>query len=127
MTNRRSFIRQTAAILGGLALHQNAQAAFLHAPSRVTNSQLPLLPDGPESEDDFWRQIRLAYSCSPSLINLNNGGVCPTPRATMDAQDYYNRMCNEAPSYYMWRILDQDREPLRQNLASLAGADPEEI
>jgi selenocysteine lyase/cysteine desulfurase len=27
----------------------------------------------------------------------------------------------------MWRIIDQGREPLRQKLANLAGADPEEI
>lgn len=69
----------------------------------------------------------MAYGASPSLINLNNGGVCPAPRATMDALDYYNRMCSEAPSFYMWRILDQDREPLRENLATLAGTSPEEI
>ena len=36
-------------------------------------------------------------------------------------------MCNEAPSYYMWRVLDQGREPLRKNLARLAGCSPEEI
>ncbi len=125
MTNRRSFIRQTAAMLGGLALHQNAQAAFLNIlpPSAPTIS----FPEAPDSEDDFWRQIRMAYACSPHIINLNNGGVCPSPRATMDALDHYNRMCNEAPSFYMWRILDQDREPLRTNLAALAGADPDEI
>ena len=120
MTNRRSFIRQTAALLGSMALHQTASAAFLEkAPVR------PL--DAPESDDEFWRQIRLAYACSPTIINLNNGGVSPSPRATLDALDYYNRMCNEAPSFYMWRVLDQDREPLRYNLAALAGADPEEI
>ena len=124
MTNRRSFIRQTAALLGGMALHQNAQAAFLPT---AAGTKPAYFSTNPDSEDDFWRQIRMAYACSPNLINLNNGGVCPTPRATMDALDYYNRMCNEAPSFYMWRILDQDREPLRQNLAALAGADPEEI
>lgn len=122
MTNRRSFIRQTAALLGSLALHQHAQAAFLTR---------PLLPKAgvsdPDSEEEFWRQIRLAFACSPTITNLNNGGVCPSPRATLDALDYYNRMCNEAPSYYMWRILDLGREPLRYNLAALAGADPEEI
>lgn len=69
----------------------------------------------------------MAYAASPTMINLNNGGVCPMPRATMDALDYYNRMCSEAPSYYMWRILDQDREPLRDNLAAIAGASAEEI
>lgn len=118
MPNRRSFIRHTAALLGGLALHHHETAAYTLPPP-------PQLPEGPE--DDFWRQVRQAYASSPTLINLNNGGVCPAPRAAMDALDYYNRMCNEAPSYYMWRILDQDREPLRENLAALAGADPEEI
>jgi len=39
----------------------------------------------------------------------------------------YNRLSNEAPSYYMWRILDQGREPLRAKLASIAGVSPEEI
>ncbi len=125
MTNRRSFIRQTAALLGGMALHPNVQAAFpVGLPSR-TGSAKSL--EDPTTEEEFWRQIRQAYACSPSLINLNNGGVSPAPRAALDALDYYNRMCNEAPSYYMWRILDHDREPLRNNLAALAGADPEEI
>jgi selenocysteine lyase/cysteine desulfurase len=39
---------------------------------------------------------------------------------------YYD-LSNEAPSYYMWRILDQGREPLRENLAKLAGCSKEEI
>ncbi|RYG43225.1 MAG: aminotransferase class V-fold PLP-dependent enzyme, partial [Chitinophagaceae bacterium] len=38
-----------------------------------------------------------------------------------------NKLSNEAPSYYMWRILDQGREPLREKLAELAGCDPNEI
>lgn len=125
MTNRRSFIRQTAAMLGSLALHQTAQAAFMKdfSGAPVLNPATPAA----SPEEDFWRQIRMAYASSPTLINLNNGGVSPAPRATLDALDYYNRMCNEAPSYYMWRILDIDREPLRYNLAALAGANPEEI
>jgi len=36
-------------------------------------------------------------------------------------------MCNEGPSYYMWRILDQGREPLRAKLADFCGTSPEEI
>jgi selenocysteine lyase/cysteine desulfurase len=120
-TSRRSFIRHTAALLGSVALHQHAAAAF---PGLSTD--YAGLKDA-ASDEDFWRQVRLAYAASPTMINLNNGGVCPMPRATMDALDYYNRMCSEAPSYYMWRILDQDREPLRENLASIAGVNPDEI
>jgi len=107
-----------------MALHQDAYAAFLPEMALATNPGIE--PDA-DPERDFWRQIRAAYSASPTMINLNNGGVSPAPRAALDALDHYNRMCNEAPSYYMWRILDQDREPLRYNLAALAGADPEEI
>ncbi len=118
-TNRRSFIRQSAALLGTLALHQHLAAAF--------PSLAPPAVQYDDPEDDFWRQIRLAYAASPNIINLNNGGVSPAPRATLDALDYYNRMCSEAPSYYMWRILELDREPLRDNLAQLAGVSAEEI
>jgi len=39
---------------------------------------------------------------------------------------YYD-YCNEAPSYYMWRVLDQGRETLRGNLAKMAGCSAEEI
>jgi len=128
MSDRRSFIRQSAALLGTFALHQNIAAAF---PEISTDGNAI---QGPKSkmitafnDDDFWRQIRLAFAASPNIINLNNGGVSPSPRATMDAIDYYNRMSCEAPSYYMWRILDQDREPLRDNLAALAGVSSDEI
>ncbi len=141
MSDRRSFIRQSAALLGSFALHQNIAAAFpgIQAPpvfgrfgsiepafAEVTAGE-PAYAKASAGEEDFWRQIRQAYAASPNIINLNNGGVSPSPRATMDAIDYYNRMCCEAPSYYMWRILDQDREPLRENLATLAGVSPDEI
>ena len=114
---RRSFIQQTATLLGISAMHQTAKAAFPDIHTTLFDND----------EEEFWRRVRQAYACSPNIINLNNGGVSPSPRATLDAIDYYNRMCAEAPSYYMWRILDQDREPLRYNLAQLAGCDEEEI
>ena len=50
------------------------------------------------NDDDFWSQIRMAYPISPNLINLNNGGVAPSPRVVQEALDFYNRLCNEAPS-----------------------------
>jgi selenocysteine lyase/cysteine desulfurase len=78
-------------------------------------------------EEDFWYYIQQSFTVSPSLINLNNGGVSPAPKTVQDAMKRYYDYCNEAPSYYMWRILDQGREPLRQNLATLAGCDKEEI
>ena len=79
------------------------------------------------SDEDFWHYVQQAYTTSPSIINLNNGGVSPSPKIVQDAMKRYHDMSNEAPSFYMWRTLDQGREPLRERLAALAGVDPEEI
>ncbi len=79
------------------------------------------------TDEDFWQYIQQAYTDSPGIINLNNGGVSPSPKVVQDAMKRYHDMSNEAPSYYMWRILDQGREPLRERLAHMAGVDPEEI
>ena len=79
------------------------------------------------TEEDFWYYIQQSFTVSPGLINLNNGGVSPAPKTVQDAMKRYYDFSNEAPSYYMWRVLDMGREPLRNNLARLAGCDAEEI
>ena len=81
----------------------------------------------PGDEEDYWSQIQQAYTTSTQIINLNNGGVSPSPQIVQDAVERYSKYTNEAPSYYMWRILDQGREPLRENMAKYAGCSPEEI
>ena len=53
--------------------------------------------------------------------------VSPAPVVVQQAVERYNQLSNEGPSYFMWRILDQGREPLREKLAQLAGAQPGEI
>jgi selenocysteine lyase/cysteine desulfurase len=58
---------------------------------------------------------------------LNNGGVSPSPIVVQEAVERYNKLSNEGPSYFMWRILDQGREPLRDKLALLAGCLSDEI
>ncbi len=78
-------------------------------------------------EEDFWHYVQQAYTASSSIINLNNGGVSPSPIIVQEAMKRYHDMSNEAPTYYMWRQLDMGREPLRKRLAELAGVDSEEI
>ena len=79
------------------------------------------------TDEDYWSVIQQAYTVNPNLINLNNGGVSPAPKVVQDALERYNRLSNEGPSYFMWRILDQGREPLREKLAELAGCDAGEV
>jgi selenocysteine lyase/cysteine desulfurase len=79
------------------------------------------------TDEDLWARLAQAYTVSPSILNLNNGGVSPQPKVVQDAVDRYYHLSNEAPTYYMWQILDKGREPVRRKLSELAGASPEEI
>jgi len=78
-------------------------------------------------DEDYWQGIREMYTVSPNIMNLNNGGVSPQPRVVQETFEHFNRLSNDAPSYYMWRILDQGREALRESLADLAGCSSNEI
>src|SRR6202020_1041081 len=86
-----------------------------------------LAPAEVAQNEDYWSVIQRSYSVNPDIINLNNGGVSPAPIVVQQAVERYNQLSNEGPSYYMWQILDQGREPLRQKLAHLAGVKPDEI
>ncbi len=124
---RRSFLKQAATLAGAFSvnsLFQQAHAAeFGAAGARIAH----LSAEVAAQDEDYWSVIQRAYSVNPNLINLNNGGVSPSPIVVQQAVERYNQLSNEGPSYYMWRILDQGREPLREKLAQLAGVKPEEI
>ena len=107
MANRRSFLHKA-----GLASVAAISANFFQpAWSRNLGSALKnaegISPEDLATEEDFWYYIQQSFTVSPSLINLNNGGVSPAPKTVQDAMKRYYDLCNEAPSYYMWRILDQ--------------------
>ena len=127
LNDRRGFLRQAATLAGAFSAHSlfdKAHAAdFAAAGARVAGrNALEAAQD-----EDYWAVIQRAYSVNPNLINLNNGGVSPAPVVVQQAVERYNELSNEGPSYYMWRILDQGREPLREKLAALAGTPAGEI
>jgi selenocysteine lyase/cysteine desulfurase len=78
-------------------------------------------------DEDFWHIVKQAYTTSATILNLNNGGVSPQPLVVQEAVERYNRLSNEAPSHYMWHVLDKGREPLRGRMADLAGCSAEEL
>ncbi len=127
MNSRRSFINKAGVFSATALLSALTQPAWSRNLEKALRNAEGISPDGLASEEDFWYYIQQAFTGSPSLINLNNGGVSPAPKTVQDAMKRYYDYCNEAPSYYMWRELDKGREPLRKNLARLAGCSPEEI
>ena len=78
-------------------------------------------------DEDFWLEIQRAFTVDRTLINLNNGGVSPSPKVVQEAMRRYLEYSNHAPVYTMWRILDPQIESVRRRLALNFGCDMEEI
>jgi isopenicillin-N epimerase len=119
--DRRRFMYSAAAVAtafrsDSIALAQKAAKSAAGRPADVV-----------ARDEDFWFNIREAFTVDRTMINLNNGGVSPAPRIVMDTEIRYLEMENMNPTYYMWRILDPGLETCRRRLARTFGCDPEGI
>jgi selenocysteine lyase/cysteine desulfurase len=125
--DRRNFLK----IMGGTAAGISISPFFNLAYASELKDEIAkingLTAKEVAKKEDFWSYIQQSYTTSNTIINLNNGGVSPQPKVVQDAFVRFNEMSNEAPSYYMWRVLDKGREPIREKLALLADCSPEEI
>ncbi|PYT08146.1 MAG: aminotransferase V, partial [Acidobacteria bacterium] len=79
------------------------------------------------ADEDYWREIQQAFAVDRSIINLNNGGVCPSPRVVQEALRRYLEFSNNAPAYSMWQILEPEVETVRRRLARAFGCDTDEL
>lgn len=125
--DRRRFLRNAGLFSATAFLSSLSQPAWSRNLEKALRKAEDVPPGELASDEDFWYFIQQSFTVSPGIINLNNGGVSPAPRTVQEAMKRYYDLSNEAPSYYMWRILDQGREPLRRNMAKLAGCSAEEI
>lgn len=127
MSNRRSFLKNLSALGAGLWAWPLVDTGFASQAQEIITNAAPPSPAALAENEDFWNWVRQNFSASSSLVNLNNGGVSPHPKVVQEAVVRLTEMSNEAPSYYMWRILEKGRETIRTKLAEIAGCGPEEI
>ncbi len=129
MTNRRQF-------LGSIGLPAFAAAAGvpLFPPRLEAGPRLREVlatvhtdPGDAATDEEFWGEIARAFTVDRSLVNLNNGGVSPAPAYVQDAVKRHLDYSNEAPVYTMWRILEPQREAVRERMARQWDVDPEKI
>ncbi|GDX79555.1 isopenicillin-N epimerase [Deltaproteobacteria bacterium] len=115
MLSRRELLATVAATLPAVA-HARTGANAPVAP--------PVYPSG---DDDFWRGIQREFTLDRTIINLNNGGCCPTPRVVHEAFVRYLDQSNLLPPYELWQLLEPNVEAVRRELAIEAGCDAEEL
>ncbi len=127
MSDRRSFLNKMSVLSASALTAGLFQPAWSRNLKGALKDAANVPPSDLASDDEFWYYVQQSYTISSNFINLNNGGVSPAPRVVADAMKRYYDISNEGPSYFMWRVIDQGREPLRKNLAQLAGCDTEEI
>jgi selenocysteine lyase/cysteine desulfurase len=123
--NRRNFLEKM-----GLAVGVTGVSGFFNPLLAYGNhSPFMLEPEAAANmeDNDFWGWVQQSYTTNPNVINLNNGGVSPQPKVVQDAFFRFHQLSNEAPSYYMWQILDQGRSALHADMADFAGCSPDEI
>ncbi len=78
-------------------------------------------------DESYWREIQQGYTADRGLINLNNGGVSPSPTVVMNALKRHLDFSNTSPAYSMWRILEPQKETVRRRMARVFNCDTEEI
>jgi len=127
LNDRRIFLKQAAALAGAFSVNSLFNEVHAFDFQKASQKVKHLTDLQVASDEDYWSGIQRAFTVNPNIIILNNGGVSPSPLVVQQAVERYNQLSNEGPSYYMWRILDMGREPLREKLANLAGASPDEI
>jgi isopenicillin-N epimerase len=125
MTTRRNFLSGLAvAGLGGKAIfRENAIGSMLRANLIAGNRP----PDSMADDESYWSEIQRAFDVDRTMINLNNGGVSPTPTHVLEQMIRDLRFTNELPVEHMWRVLEPRIESVRRDLAREFGCDPEEM
>jgi selenocysteine lyase/cysteine desulfurase len=120
MLSRRDFIQKTGMAASILALERARLEAVAADAAAATPEMLA-------SDENYWREIQQAFTLDRTIINLNNGGCCPSPRVVHEALKRYLDISNQAPVYHMWQILEPNIETVRRRLAAEFGCNPEEL
>jgi isopenicillin-N epimerase len=121
--DRRSFFQ----IAGGsvaLAAFQDDAIPRARAASDAVNGRTP---EDVARDEDYWTEIRNAFTVDRNIINFNNGYCSPAPRPVQDAMRRYLEYSDMGPYHTMVAGLEKQVEMVRVKLAQTAGCDPEEM
>lgn len=128
MTTRREFLGAAAGMLPLVARSETAWAPSsreIAAELAATTHENALAA---AEDEDFWARVQQAFIVDRNIINLNNGGVSPSPSMVLEAQKRHLDFSNSTPPpTALWQILEPRKESVRERLARQWGVDAEEI
>lgn len=111
-------------------MHSMALAAPAFSPKAfryLARADAQAAANGAPDDERYWSEIQRAFDADRTMVNLNNGGVSPTPTHVLEQMIRDLRFSNELPVEHMWRVLEPRVESVRRDLARDFGCDPEEM
>src|ERR1700758_4246462 len=127
LRTRRDFLSLAGKGLGLATLSSSTVVSLLRNIEAATKNVTHLTPEEAATGEDYWATIQNSFSVTRAIINLNTGGVSPSPRVVTEALVRYIWEQEDATAYTMWQILEPQSETIRTGLAELFGCDREEI
>lgn len=127
LIGRRKFLSNAGKGLGLMALSSSAVGSLINDVAAAGRSIDHLSPLDAALNEDYWTAIQQAFSVTRGIVNLNNGGVSPSPRIVTEAFVRYTWQQEDATAYTMWQLLEPQSETIRTGLAEIFGCDTEEI
>lgn len=125
--DRRRFLSSVGKGLGLAALSSSTVASLLKDVRAAAKRVARMSAEDAARDEDFWFDIQQAFSVTRGIVNLNNGGVSPSPRVVTEALVRYIWQQEDATAYTMWEILEPQSETIRTGLAEMFGCDREEV
>src|SRR5215468_5656521 len=125
--SRRNFLSLAGKGLGLAALTMPSIAALIKEVEAASRSVSHLSPEQVALDEDYWSVIQNSFTVTRGIVNLNNGGVSPSPRIVTEALVRYIWQQEDATAYTMWQLLEPQSETIRTGLAEMFGCDREEI
>jgi selenocysteine lyase/cysteine desulfurase len=119
--NRRSLIQLATA---AAAAFQDNAIERLKAAASGTEGKTP---EEVAKDEDYWAEVRGAFSIDRNIVNFNNGYCSPAPRVVQDAMRRYLEYSDMGPWHTMVNVLYRQVEAVRRSIAAAAGCDAEEI
>ncbi len=127
LVGRRSFLSNIGKGVGLMALSSATVASLFENVNAAGRAIDHLSPMQAAMDEDYWATIQQAFSVTRGIVNLNNGGVSPSPRMVTEAFVRYTWQQEDATAYTMWQILEPQSETVRTGLAEVFGCSAEEI
>lgn len=118
--NRRKFIRNSAAVLAGAVMLPESVSATR------SRSNISVLSNN-FTDESYWEFLKSQFSLLEGMRYFNNGSLGPSPEYVIDRTEKYRRTLDAYPSKYMWGGWNDEKENVRKLIATLLGADKEEI